>query len=187
MSATGHTPFSSEWRASHWQASDYASKTRKQRLDFLNDMLAKAHQYHMAEKTGDHQELEQLHATMNMPPYVRVEQQHKANGKGKKKNKNKNKKANGKGPHKKERRSSSAVPDASSDGIIPPQKQYGVFTAEHPPAPANSPPKKTATDNATPTEPGKNKMYWRRKPKNGEDVESPNREPPFLRLVKKNH
>lgn len=184
MSATGHTPFSSEWRASHWQASDYASKTREQRLDFLNDMLAKAHEHHMAEKAGDKQELEQLQAIMNMPPYVRVEQQHKVNGKGKKKNM----KAKNKGPHEKERRSLSAVPAASPDGIVPPQKQYGVFTAEHPPAPANSPPEKTATDSAMPMEPGKKKRYWQRKPRNREDLESPNRKPPFLGLGEKiNH
>ncbi|KAL1644656.1 hypothetical protein SLS58_004117, partial [Diplodia intermedia] len=63
-------PFSSQWRAGHWMASDYASLAPAQRLARLNDVLDKAHDHHMAENANDQRVLDELRTTMNAPPYV---------------------------------------------------------------------------------------------------------------------
>ncbi|KAL0261136.1 hypothetical protein SLS55_004832 [Diplodia seriata] len=64
------TPFSSQWRAGHWQASDYASLAPAQRLARLNDVLDKAHDHHVAENANDQRMLDELRTKMNAPPYV---------------------------------------------------------------------------------------------------------------------
>ncbi|OJD38742.1 uncharacterized protein BKCO1_400073 [Diplodia corticola] len=89
------TPFSSQWRAGHWQASNYANLMRDQRLARLNDILDKAHDHHMAEKTNNRPVLDSLRTTMNAPPYVSaawVGEQLAAASLPKKKNKKKGKK-----------------------------------------------------------------------------------------------
>ncbi|KAB2568731.1 hypothetical protein DBV05_g12590 [Lasiodiplodia theobromae] len=63
-------PFSGKWKAGHWQAPGYAGKGPLQRLAHLNDMLGKAHDHHMAEKANNQLALDELHTTMNAPPYV---------------------------------------------------------------------------------------------------------------------
>lgn len=68
--ATFPVPFSGKWRAGHWQAPGYANKGPLQRLAHLNDMLGKAHDHHMAEKANNQPALDELHTTMNAPPYV---------------------------------------------------------------------------------------------------------------------
>lgn len=69
-SALNLTPFSRKWREGHWQSSDYVSKPQIQRLASLNDMLDKAHTWHMAEQEGNDERLLELRLTLNQPPYL---------------------------------------------------------------------------------------------------------------------
>ncbi|KAL1626813.1 hypothetical protein SLS56_006715 [Neofusicoccum ribis] len=61
-------PFTSQWRDSHWLASNYANMAHADRLAYLNDMLCKAHEHHAALSSGDKEKLEEMRLVMSQPP-----------------------------------------------------------------------------------------------------------------------
>ncbi|EOD47093.1 hypothetical protein UCRNP2_6158 [Neofusicoccum parvum UCRNP2] len=70
MPGNSPAPFTSQWRDSHWLASNYANMAHADRLAYLNDMLGKAHEHHAALSSGDEDKLEEMRLVMSQPPYV---------------------------------------------------------------------------------------------------------------------